>query len=465
MRRSPLFVVIVVALLLAVVAAGCVGAPSSGGAAPFAVDATTFPVITYARSGGPENRDQRAVLYLDGHVVLQRAGGDPITFHLSPAEQSQIDAAFEAANFFENARTALTPTPVPEGEATVEINRRGLMLQGTLTTGDETAPDWAAPLIPLLDNLLLSPDPAEVQAWQPDQPAATATPRSAAASTAPALVLIEFTRRTPAGEERVLLNLDRTYSVARGGAIREGALDEGEMAALLKVVEAANLRQRAGDYLDDGECPDCVRYELVYRNLFGQHTVRTADGQVPDWLLPAIDTLTAQFLGEAPAPLAGATPQATAAPTDAPGAAAAPTITPTIAPGVTTTVAVTPTTPAAASALPYSSLDLLAELANLGVQVEIAPGRVVKPWLSTYGVIVRVDGEPVQVFQYADEAALTADVDGLDAGAASIDGLALSWPATPHFWRKDGLLVLAVTDEEYFVDLLSQILGVPFVGG
>ena len=77
---------------------------------------------------------------------------------------------------------------------------------------------------------------------------------------------------------------------------------------------------------------------------------------------------------------------------------------------------------------------------------------------------MRVDGEPLQVFQYPDEASLLADVDGLDASAASIDGLPLAWPSAPHFWRKGGLLALAVTDEAYYVDLISRVLGTPFAG-
>ncbi|MEZ4768494.1 MAG: hypothetical protein R2844_08720 [Caldilineales bacterium] len=100
----------------------------------------------------------------------------------------------------------------------------------------------------------------------------------------------------------------------------------------------------------------------------------------------------------------------------------------------------------------------------MDAQVAVAPGRVVKPYLTTYGLIVQVDGEPLQVFQYPDEASLLADVVDLDATASSIHGLPLSWPAAPHFWRKGGLLALAVTDEADFVDLINQVLGPQFAG-
>ena len=486
--KSTRIVFLFVIVFASLIAAGCVGVGQDvgGSAAPLGVDVATFPVIDFRRSGGPDGLDEQAVMYLDGHVVLQRAGADPLTFQLSPAVQNQIDAAFEAASFFENTRTALTPTPIPDGATTYEIDRHGLLLQGALTTSEATAPEWARPLIPLLNNLLLTPDPATVTVYRPEQPTATAAAVTVTPPAAPALVLVEFTRNGAAGEERVLLNLDRSYSVARGGQVSEGTLSEVEMAALLKALEDANLRQQAGDYFDQADCPDCTAYELVYRNLFGEYVVRTAAGQEPAWALPVLDALTAQFLPELPVVAASATataqllaaastptvqPSATVAtlasptPTSTPAAiaTAAPTPTPTAA--AAATVSPTPSPAGSATlAAQYSTLDLLADLANQGAQVEIAPGRVVKPYLTPYGLIVRVDGEPLQVFQYPDEASLLADVDGLDASAASIDGLPLAWPAAPHFWRKGGLLALAVTDEAYYVDLISRVLGTPFAG-
>lgn len=96
-----------------------------------------------------------------------------------------------------------------------------------------------------------------------------------------------------------------------------------------------------------------------------------------------------------------------------------------------------------------------------------------KPYLSAFGTLVRVDrnpgdsavaGVPVQVYQYGDEATLDADLAGIAPDASSVDGYSLSWPAPPHFWRRGPLLVLAVTDDEPFVDLLSVVLG-PQVAG
>ncbi|MEZ4768495.1 MAG: hypothetical protein R2844_08725 [Caldilineales bacterium] len=335
MRTKTTLVVVLVALTLAsLLAAGCVGVSQNpgGSTAPLGIEEATFPVVDFRRAGGPDGLDEHAVMYLDGHVLLEQIGAEPVTFQLSAAAQDQIDAAFESANFFENTRTALTPTPVPEGATTYEIGRRGLMLQGTLMTSEETAPDWARPLIPLLNNLLLTPDPASVTVYRPDQPTPTVAP---APQVAPALVLVEFTRSRADADERVLLNLDRTYSVARAGEVTEGMLSEEEMGALLKVLEDANLREQAGDYVTEDVCSDCATYELVYRNLFGEHAVRTADDQVPDWAAPVLDALTAQFLPDLP--VVAASPTATGQLL----AAVAPTDTPSPQPSATSTATTT----------------------------------------------------------------------------------------------------------------------------
>ncbi len=48
--------------------------------------------------------------------------------------------------------------------------------------------------------------------------------------------------------------------------------------------------------------------------------------------------------------------------------------------------------------------------------------------------------------------------------ASSINGVPLAWPAAPHFWRKDGLLALAVSNDQGLVDLVGRVLGPAFAG-
>jgi hypothetical protein len=249
------------------------------------------------------------------------------------------------------------------------------------------------------------------------------------------------------------------------------------MAALLQLLEAADLRTRAGDYTPDEPCADCARYDVTYRNLLGGATVRGEEGALPEWLQALTEALVDTFIGAetitasaaptATLPVVSATAvtTATASPaTPTPAATASPTSTAAVA-SPTPAAAVASPTPAAPAVEPaYSALDLLADLAAQGARVEASPGRITKPYLSVPGRIVQVDGQPVQVFQYADAAALAADVAGLAPSASSIDGVPLAWPAAPHFWRKGGLLALAVSNDQALVDLISSVMGPQFAG-
>ncbi len=490
-------ILIVSSLLLA----GCVtttadgiqlqpGAMSGGNpAAALGMDPATYVILDLERSGGLTGLAERAQLYLDGHVLLERQGAEPVTFQLSPAEQAQLTAALDAADFYRNAAQSTTPVPVAPDAVQYRVHRRGVLLQGEVVTQDGSVPTWLEPLLPLLTNVLLAPDLARVQPYQPPEAVPASTPvltQTVTAPAAPAMVLLEFVRSQPGADVRVLLNLDRTYSVASAGGVREGQLARDEMATLLQLLEAADLRARAGDYTPDEPCPDCARYDVTYRNLLGGATVRGEEGSSPEWLQDLTGALVDAFIGTeiitasatptATLPIVSATvvttataspvaptPAATASPTPV-VAIASPTSLATVAspaPGV----AVASPTPAAPAVEPaYSALDLLADLAGQGARVEASAGRITKPYLSLPGLIVQVDGQPVQVFQYADAAALAADVAGLAPNASSINGVPLAWPAAPHFWRKGGLLALAVSNDQALVDLISSVMGPQFAG-
>lgn len=492
-RLTVVFIVTALALAgLAVV--GCVGvAPASvpGGAPagsqpaalPLGIDPATYEIVTYQRTGGVAGLDTRAQLFLDGHVALTRRGEDPVAFQLSVAEQAQIEAAFESADFYRNVQQAPTPGPVPADAFQYELMRRGALLQGTLRTHEADVPAWAKSLLPLLDNLLLSPDSARIAAFQSGSAAQTViSPTLETPVPAPAIVLVEFVRTGKAGEERLLINMDRTYSVARAGEVQAGQLTEEEMAALLKMLETADLRKNRGDYLPETACDTCSGYELVYRNLFGAYKVRSQEGSLPDWMQVISSALVDSFFA----------PE---------GLAARPVVTPTTGVPITATVVITATAPAVAQVAPtvittptpaatattvpvtteqpavaasptvaptavqaYGLADLIGDLVLAGSRVAPAPGRIVKPYLSANGTILNVDGQPVQVFEYPDEAMLTDDVAGLAPDASSIDGTALTWPVPPRFWRRGAVLVLALTEDAVLVERLSQALGAPFAG-
>lgn len=465
--------------LLAIACAAPAGAPSAQNAAQQpapVIDDATFVTVEFQRDGGLAGLADRAQLYLDGHVVLERRGQEPVAFQLTPDEVAQIDATFEAADFQRNVRlltaastaqdkAAGPQAPAPDAFA-YRITRNGILAQTTLETADNSAPEWAQPLIALLSNLLLTPAPDTIVAA--DQLAAT-TP-TASPDPGERIVLIEFRRNGgfQGSNDQVLVHMDRSYSVARDGVVIAGRLSQEEMAALLHMMEAANLKENQGEYLPADPCCDRFAYELVYRNLFGAYQVRTMDGAIPDWFQPIVDAMVGTLIeGEQVA--VGApetTAQSPATPSPA-STAAWPTRKPpeaTVAPTQPTPQPTPVPEPPPTSDETFGLAAFVQALTGQGRAVQANPSRIAKPYLSVLGTVVRVDGQPVQVFEYPDEVTLDIDLASLAPDASSAGGVDLTWPAAPHFWRRGLLLALAATDDSALVEAIDAVLGPQIAG-
>ncbi len=108
-------------------------------------------------------------------------------------------------------------------------------------------------------------------------------------------------------------------------------------------------------------------------------------------------------------------------------------------------------------------VSLFDNLRAAGATVEPA-GEILQPFFSVEGNAITVDGENVQVFEYAD--APTADA---EAGLVSPDGSSIgtsmvSWVATPHFYKTGKLIVLYVGDNTDVISILGDLLGPQFAG-
>ena len=106
---------------------------------------------------------------------------------------------------------------------------------------------------------------------------------------------------------------------------------------------------------------------------------------------------------------------------------------------------------------------LIKSLRALGAGATAA-GDVEQPFLSIKGVMIKVHGEDVQVFQYANAVA----ADG-EAAPISRDGMAVGtrkifWIGQPHFFKQGKLLVLYVGNEDKVLTALQTVLGRQFAG-
>jgi len=115
------------------------------------------------------------------------------------------------------------------------------------------------------------------------------------------------------------------------------------------------------------------------------------------------------------------------------------------------------------SALVIDSSSFISSLRALGAGAQTA-GEVEQPFFSITGKMVKIHGEDVQIFQYSDTATADAEAapisrDGMGTGTSKIQ-----WIGSPHFYKKESLLVLYVGDNQKVLKTLEALLGQQFAG-
>ncbi len=108
-------------------------------------------------------------------------------------------------------------------------------------------------------------------------------------------------------------------------------------------------------------------------------------------------------------------------------------------------------------------VSLIDNLRQAGATVEPA-GEVSQPFFAVTGNIITVNGDDVQVFEYADAAAAEAEAALVSPDGSSVGTSMPFWVASPHFYRVEKLIVLYVGDSEAVTDVLESVLGQQFAG-
>ncbi len=84
-------------------------------------------------------------------------------------------------------------------------------------------------------------------------------------------------------------------------------------------------------------------------------------------------------------------------------------------------------------------------------------------------MILRVNSQRLQVYEYLDAAAARADAARFSSDGAWISGnigvTLVNWIATPHLYRADRVIAVYVGDDDPTLALLEGVLGAPFAGG
>lgn len=109
----------------------------------------------------------------------------------------------------------------------------------------------------------------------------------------------------------------------------------------------------------------------------------------------------------------------------------------------------------------YASL--VDNLRAAGISVE-PEGEVDQPFFSVEGMMIKVRGEDVQVFQYADAAAAAAQAALVSPDGSAVGTAKLHWIGPPHFYQRGKLVVLYVGDQGEVLKALEAALGRQFAG-
>jgi hypothetical protein len=102
---------------------------------------------------------------------------------------------------------------------------------------------------------------------------------------------------------------------------------------------------------------------------------------------------------------------------------------------------------------------LIAALEAAGATVETGD-KIEQPFFEVQGQIVKVNGQSVEVFEWADEASREA-VSRTITPQGQFGTTQVEWVGKPHFWASGKIIALYVGDNAEVVALLTGALGAP----
>jgi len=107
--------------------------------------------------------------------------------------------------------------------------------------------------------------------------------------------------------------------------------------------------------------------------------------------------------------------------------------------------------------------DLIQTLRANGASVE-RNDEITQPFFSVKGKTITVNGEKVQVFEYANGKAAEKDARRVDRTGSSTGNSMVSWVGPPHFFKRGKLIVLYVGEKADILQALESALGSQFAG-
>ena len=120
--------------------------------------------------------------------------------------------------------------------------------------------------------------------------------------------------------------------------------------------------------------------------------------------------------------------------------------------------------PGGPSAVTAGSYDqLVAALRAKSVAVEDV-GAVTQPFFEPEGRVVRLEGQDVQVFEFATEEDASSASETIAPDGGSVGTSMVTWISAPHFYHSGKLIVLYVGEGESVLAALQDVLGPQIAG-
>lgn len=110
-------------------------------------------------------------------------------------------------------------------------------------------------------------------------------------------------------------------------------------------------------------------------------------------------------------------------------------------------------------------LRLIKDLRAKGATVALTNEKVAQPFFSVPSRVITVNGQGVQVFEYAQASKSNSEAKRVTSNGLTIGTSKPSWLSTPHFFKTEKLIVLYVGDDQTILRILQTALGNQFAGG
>ena len=91
-------------------------------------------------------------------------------------------------------------------------------------------------------------------------------------------------------------------------------------------------------------------------------------------------------------------------------------------------------------------------------------GEISQSFFSVKGFRFKVNDEIIQTFEYMNTTAADAEAALISPDGRSVGTSMIRWVATPHFYKKERLIVLHIGDTAAIMDALESALGSQFAG-